>query len=94
MGSDAAGCTDFKANSQGQLRNIPGRVRPACLKNKAFAHGLAPGARLICPSVPGVSDGIKESATTLWGFSTMIDSLSTEASARHCISIALIQKGS
>ena len=93
MGSDAAGCTDFKANSQGQLRNIPGRTRPACLKNKAFAHGLALGARLICPSMPGVSDGIKESATTLWGFSTAIESLPTEALDQHCISIALDQKG-
>jgi len=93
MGSDAAGCTDFKANSQGQLRNILSRAGLTCLQNKAFAHGFEPFARLFGPSTGGVSDRVKESATTLWGFSTIFESVAAEAFEARCISIAPDKKG-
>jgi len=93
MGSDAAGCTDFKANSQGQLRNILSPAGLTCLQNQAFAHGFAPGARLFDPSAAGVSDRVKESATTLWGFSTVFESAARDALRLRRISIALDKKG-
>ena len=93
MGSDAAGCTDLRLPRQGQFTKILVRAGLSCLQNKAFAHGFEPGARLFGPSTGGVSDRVKESATTLWGFSTIFESVAAEAFEARCISIAPDKKG-